>query len=871
MKKFIYILLIFCIINVVYGAAPVLEPIPSPQNLTEAVLYSYILNASDPEGGDLIFSDDSPNFDIEKINSTHARIEFTPTSLMVGSFIAVIIVRDGEYLIDAQPVNFSVNGLPSFSNLVTKNVTAGEQFYYDIDASDPEDGTNVNFVDNSPLFVINSTTGVINFTTNLGQVGSYTITITVNDSLDASISEDFVLVINDYPDVSSIPNSSAVEDQVFNINISEYTNNSVGSLTFYENASFFDINPSTGIISFTPNASDVGEYLINISVVDSYGLSDSKLDWFLNITSANDAPIFSSIGNQTASVGRWFSYDVNATDEEGDTIYYYDDSSLFIIGESDGLINFSVDDSMVGVHLINISVNDSYSAEYSDSFYLIISNNSAPRFGKNFSINIYPDVDSYVDEQFHSTNYLGGEYVRISDLTDATKRAYFNFSLDNLTTTSTVLFSSLNLTINSNISNKNVSIYIINESWVPSELTYSNQPEILENALANISSNVSEAIDVFVVSDAVKSWFNESLENNGLSVRITDEYGDEGNIVYYSSNSANSSKWPYLYIIYNKTLEDRTLSKQGNLTSLFDLDDYFYDLDEDGLSYNVSSTSYSNITIDSNNVVSIYAGTIAGSDLITFSASDSVESGVSNTINITVLEEVSSGGSSGSGSGGGSSSTRVASLSLSPDSNRESINEGDFFNLPVVIENIGELEVQDIGILVSVDKPGLVATLTSNNIPVLVVGESSSFSLVLDASNSPGDTYLVTLAASSNDPEVNTSAVFILDVLSEGTEIEQQLLMAQDLFQDNPECLELQELVDRAEGLLLDRKYDEARNSISLAIEGCKNMMRTSAPPLKSKGQLSLLGIVMLSLTFLTVFVIISYTLFTRLKYRRKS
>jgi hypothetical protein len=337
MKKLLIFLILLLNINFVIAVAPTITPVPSPQYLTENVAYTYDINASDPEEGNLYFSDDSDNFDID---SSTGIISFIPSNSMIGSFIAVIIVRDNEDLVDAQAINFTVNGLPSITNLADKTVQAGNEFYFDINANDPEDGTNVNFFDNSALFNININTGIINFTTTPAQNGTYSITITVNDSLGANTSGSFSLVINDNAIMEDLPASQSAEGSIFTLNVSAYVTNNVGTLTYSDNSSFFNINSVNGLISFTSTQEMVGNHSFNISVQDNYGSSASKI-LYLNITEVNDAPVFSSIPDQTIRFPAIFTYDVNATDEENNTLSYYDNTNLFNIDINSGLINFT--------------------------------------------------------------------------------------------------------------------------------------------------------------------------------------------------------------------------------------------------------------------------------------------------------------------------------------------------------------------------------------------------------------------------------------------------------------------------------------------------------------------------------------------------
>lgn len=872
MRQILLLFVFLCSINFVLAVAPTLTEIPTPQNLTEGVAYSYDVNATDPEMGTLYFSDDTSNFNI---NSETGVISFTPSNAMVGSFLAVIIVRDEEDLVDAQVVNFTINGLPSISSLTDKTVQAGNEFYFDVNATDPEDGTNVNFFDNSSLFVINQTTGIINFTTSLPQNGSYSINITVNDSLGAQSSATFTLVINDPIVMGDLPANQTIEDVLFNFNVSLYVNNSIGTLTYSDNTSFFDIISFTGLITFTPTQSMVGNHSFNISVQDDYGYNTSKI-WYLNITEINDPPNFTSIPDQEVMEPTGFVYDINATDEENQTLTYYDNTTLFDIDSSTGLINRTTNISLVGRYYINITVNDSSNGTFSDDFILDISTNHVPIYPKNYTLNTSASMDNYVDSQFNTTNYQGSEYLRLADLTTSIKRIYLNFSFSSIPSYAVILNSYINLsTYSGTYTGNNISLYRVTENWTEDTSTYNSQPSINSTAIVTVSPSGGGNIDKFDTTDLFKNWLNGSYNNSGVSLRYYNESMGTGTISYYSSESSNSSQWPTLHVDYNLSIQNQSLTAGVTSNNLFDLDDYFYDPDGDEMNYTyISNTSSINITINSTtHNVSIYpSSTFNGSAYVIFYANDSenITNSHNVTINVTIVEEednetttvVSSSG------GGGGSRQKVASLSVTLDSSRESILQGKTLEVPVTVKNTGQVDIYSIELSTSSDKEGLNVVLDKTAISFLKIGQEDYLTMLLDSASAAGDSYVITLSASSDSPEVEGSAVFILDVSSEAEGIKKQLVFAQDLFQTNPECLELQELLNKAEDQLAEQKFEEAKNNVAMAIESCKNLIRIQESPKEVKKTESNLQQILIISGIFTAILLMGYLVVRKIAYK---
>ena len=69
--------------------------------------------------------------------------------------------------------------------------------------------------------------------------------------------------INNPPILAAIGNRIAVEGELFTLQVTA-TDADNDTLTYYANTSLFTINPTTGLISFTPTLVQVGNYSINI-------------------------------------------------------------------------------------------------------------------------------------------------------------------------------------------------------------------------------------------------------------------------------------------------------------------------------------------------------------------------------------------------------------------------------------------------------------------------------------------------------------------------------------------------------------------------------------------------------------------------------
>ena len=78
----------------------------------------------------------------------------------------------------------------------------------------------------------------------------------------------------------------------------------------------------------------------------------------LTVTRIGSSPILNLIGDQTATAGTLFSKTITATDADDDTLTFSDNTTLFDIDSSTGIIEFTPSSGDVGTHYVKITVKD---------------------------------------------------------------------------------------------------------------------------------------------------------------------------------------------------------------------------------------------------------------------------------------------------------------------------------------------------------------------------------------------------------------------------------------------------------------------------------------------------------------------------------
>jgi len=172
--------------------APVITSTP----VTSVILgetYSYNVDANDPEGDDLTYSltDSPPDMTIDENSGA---INWTPTT--TGNFDVTVEVSDGE-LVATQSFNIVVgtaNQAPVITSIPDTTVTAGENFTYTVEATDPEgdDLTYSLLTGSPPDMTIDENSGVISWIPTA--TGNFEVTVEVSDG-ELSDTQNFIIEV----------------------------------------------------------------------------------------------------------------------------------------------------------------------------------------------------------------------------------------------------------------------------------------------------------------------------------------------------------------------------------------------------------------------------------------------------------------------------------------------------------------------------------------------------------------------------------------------------------------------------------------------------------------------------------------------------
>jgi len=207
-----------------------------------------------------------------------------------------------------------------------------------------------------PFWHVDGNIGVINSTGFFTATSKGAGAVNCTDNVTGVYNIAFVNVLNSAPIIETIENQTAYEGERFilQVHASDPDNDTI---TFSDNSTLFNINSTTGLISFTPSYDSAGDYLINITITDGedFAWQTFKLI-IINVNRPPTATISSPLDNAEFTTKDNILFDATSSfDPDNDNLTYSWESS--IDGSIGNTASFSKKLSK-GTHIITITVDD---------------------------------------------------------------------------------------------------------------------------------------------------------------------------------------------------------------------------------------------------------------------------------------------------------------------------------------------------------------------------------------------------------------------------------------------------------------------------------------------------------------------------------
>ncbi len=274
---------------------------------------------------------------------------------------------------DTANLQITVNDVNEGPTIDSVNTFAPDENQFgaaNIDASDPDAGSTLTYTitggADAGKFDINTSNGTITFKStpdfenpnDAGADGTYNLDVQVSDGVLTDSDSIAITVndINDAPEITSSKSFNAAENQTKagTVTATDQDGDTVTfSITGGVDAAEFKIGSKTGALAFksAPNfeakaSNDAdNDYHVTVVASDGKGGSESQ-NITVTVTDVNDTPTINSPTTFSVNENQTLAADVNAADQDGDTLTYTIDggidSAFFDINTADGMVTFKV-------------------------------------------------------------------------------------------------------------------------------------------------------------------------------------------------------------------------------------------------------------------------------------------------------------------------------------------------------------------------------------------------------------------------------------------------------------------------------------------------------------------------------------------------
>lgn len=319
---------------------PTITSVPRQQSVTGQT-YAYDPVGRDPDGDPLRWSLTSAPRGMS-IDPATGNIRWTPDDLQLGAHLVAITATDPFLAQFTQRFELYVgcnNIAPAIVSIPPTTALTGRTYLYPVRAEDLEGDTLAWQLTTAPAgMAIDAKTGVIRWTPTAAQIANHDVVIAVTDGINTATQRYSIVVSNSDELVdANDPAKGTKGNRPPLITSTPKFVGEVGSLYTYQVTALdpdgdnvtislggtlptgMTVN-STGLIAWTPAASSVGDFVINVVATDTHGAISTQ-GYLLSIT-VNAAPQINSTPVTNATSGSVYRYTVRATDPDGDPLTY---------------------------------------------------------------------------------------------------------------------------------------------------------------------------------------------------------------------------------------------------------------------------------------------------------------------------------------------------------------------------------------------------------------------------------------------------------------------------------------------------------------------------------------------------------------------
>ncbi|MHB1524597.1 MAG: putative Ig domain-containing protein, partial [Candidatus Dormibacteria bacterium] len=352
--------------------------------------YVYAARAIDADGDPVSYSFISGPSSLS-VNSSTGLVSWTPQA--TGSYPVTIAAFDGRggeveqtFTLTVDPA--ATNQAPTITSNPGTTIQLGRTYFYQVAASDADDDPLTYTLTTAPSGLTISASGLVSWTPTASQFGPNSVTVQVSDGRGASFSQSFTVTVaaqqtNDPPVITttSLPEATVGDSYTVGIQGNDPDGDPL-SWSLVQGLPGMVIDPSSGVLAWAPTADQVGSHTITVKLDDNQG-STAQQSYILVVQGANSPPTITSNPPLEVGQGVAYSYQVQATDPDGDALSYALTAAPtgMTINATSGLVQWP-DPTPVGSNpSVTVQVSDGQGGLATQSFTLSVTSaqpNQAP-------------------------------------------------------------------------------------------------------------------------------------------------------------------------------------------------------------------------------------------------------------------------------------------------------------------------------------------------------------------------------------------------------------------------------------------------------------------------------------------------------------
>lgn len=343
--------------------------------------YAYRVTASDPDLGDGIRFELAQAPAGLRIEPVTGALSWVPSAAQNGTHTVRVRAIDlgGLSAERSFELQVSSNQPPQITTTPGLSTPVGTDYRYDVDATDAEAEALVYSLTVAPSgMLIDGVTGVIRWTPSAA--GSYEVEVRVTDARGAYTLQRYTLVVqapaNRAPTITSTPSSTASPGRAYTylVDATDPDNDALSVLLPVKPAGMV-LNEANGQITWTPTSAQVGSHPVQVQVIDGRGgTATQSFNIVVTADAVNRLPSITSTPSTTASPGRAYTYLVDATDPDNDTLSVLlpVKPAGMVLNELSGQITWTPTSEQLGTHPVQVQVTDGRGGVATQNFSIVV-------------------------------------------------------------------------------------------------------------------------------------------------------------------------------------------------------------------------------------------------------------------------------------------------------------------------------------------------------------------------------------------------------------------------------------------------------------------------------------------------------------------